>query len=151
MLRSSIPALLLVVATVVGADRARACGPDFPPTLLGDRPSTLRDLPDGPFDEAMRHLVDDLVPDERAPDFRVVECEEPAAARSHGGAAERALYDAGAAAWAARDFDRAASLFRQLLALPQASRQSRSTWAATPPSSSKAPRATPTSASSRRR
>lgn len=125
MLRLSLPLLLLVVATVA-ADRARACGPDFPPTLLEQRAATLRDLPDGPFDEAARHLVDDLPKD---PAF-VARDTDPDDARDHGTAAERALYDEGAAAFNANDVDKAERLFRQLLALPEAERKNRSTWAA---------------------
>jgi hypothetical protein len=127
----SVVAMLAPVAVValalVGADDARACGPDFPPDLLHDRAATLKRLPDGPFDEGARHLVDGLVP--KDPIFsRGVD--DDTEVRARGGARERALYDEGARAFHAGDVDAATRAFKAVLALPAAERKSRSTWAA---------------------
>jgi hypothetical protein len=120
-------ATLFVVAIAVDSDDARACGPDFPPDLLSDRAMTLKRLPDGPFVDGARHLVDDLV----SPDPPVKPVwREPASARSTGGVRERALYDDGARAFHAGSLDVARTAFAALLALPENERKGRSTWAA---------------------
>lgn len=120
-------ATLFVVAVAVDSDDARACGPDFPPDLLSDRAMTLKRLPDGPFVDGARHLVDDLV----SPDPPVKPVwREPESARSTGGVRERALYDDGARAFHAGSLDAARTAFAAVLALPENERKSRSTWAA---------------------
>lgn len=103
---------------------ARACGPDFPIELLGQRPTTIAELEDGVFLE----LAGALVPAPTAR-YRVVDDrgEVDPAGES---AIERALYATGAEAFHAGDHAAAERAFTQLLALPPALRRHRSTWAA---------------------
>ncbi|MDP2343118.1 MAG: hypothetical protein Q8O67_19330 [Deltaproteobacteria bacterium] len=121
-------ALALAALTAsLAADEARACGPEFPPTLLDDRQHVLTNLPDEPFFVDARHLLDGLLP----PDPPVVVVSgEPEGCRARGGPLERALYDDGAVAFLALRSEKAESAFRALLALPPDQRRHRSTWAA---------------------
>lgn len=127
MLKPSLPLLLLVAVTAAAADDARACGPDFPPSLLDDRAAALRDLPDEPFAEAVSHLVDGLVKADVG--LVAVEGVDEAAARAHGGDVERALYDRGADEYKRGDLEKARRAWEQLLRLDVAERQQRTTWA----------------------
>jgi hypothetical protein len=122
----SLLTCLLVLTVLAPLRRASACGPDFPPAYLGDRPRTLAELPDGAFLlEASR-----LVP-KPADDFRVVEdWEEPEGARTGGGARETELYQAGAKAFRAGPSEEARARFLDVLALPAEERRHFSTFAA---------------------
>ena len=124
------PLALALLLSLLHAERADACGPDFPPTLLDERKAVLTDLPDAPFVIDVRQLLDGL----RDPDPRVVPVfGEPEGVRQRGGERERALYDEGARAFHARDefkMRRGQDAFRALLALPAEERRHRSTWAA---------------------
>ena len=97
--------LTLAVATIAPPP-ARACGPDFPISLLLDRGQTLATLPDGTFLLEVERLT-------AAPPY-VWQSDSPQP--DDAGSRERALYEAG---------DYAA-----VLALPPAQRRHRSTWAA---------------------
>lgn len=123
----SLLPLLVVVAGVVQSDRAEACGPGFPPSLLHDREQAVQAPIDEPFFAQVKHLVDGLAPAD--PAFVAV-FSEPDGARESGGERERALYDRGAAAFNAHDDDAARAAFVELLALPKQERLHRSTWAA---------------------
>ena len=119
--------LILVVASIAQSDRAEACGPGFPPTLLHDREQALLAPLNEPFFTQVQHLVDDLAPAD--PAFTAV-FGEPEGVRAKGGDRERALYEAGAVAFNAHDHDTARAAFLALLALPDTERRHRSTWAA---------------------
>jgi hypothetical protein len=126
LLFRSVLTCLLVLTVLAPLRRASACGPDFPPEYLGNRPRTLAELPDGAFLlEASR-----LVP-KPADDFRVVEdWEEPEGARTGGGARETELYQAGAKAFRAGPSEEARAHFLEVLALPAEERRHFSTFAA---------------------
>jgi hypothetical protein len=104
---------------------ARACGPDFPPSLLTDRAGTLAHLPDGTFTFEVARL---LPKPEDA--FQVMEGAEPEDARTGGGERETALYAEGAKAFHAGDSTRARAHFRDVLSLPAEERRRFSTFAA---------------------
>ncbi len=125
MLFRSLLTCLLVLTLLAPVRRADACGPDFPPEYLGNRPRTLAELPDGAFLlEASR-----LLP-KPADDFRVVETgEDPEGART-GGARETELYQAGAKAFHAGSWEEARARFIEVLALPEEERRHFSTFAA---------------------
>ncbi len=126
MLFRSVLTCLLVLTVLASPRRASACGPDFPPEYLSNRPRTLAELPDGAFLlEASR-----LVP-KPADDFRVVEgWEEPEGARTGGGARETELYQAGAKAFREGPSAEARARFLEVLALPAEERRHFSTFAA---------------------
>ncbi len=126
MLFRSVLTCLLVLTLLAPVRRASACGPDFPPEYLGNRPRTMAELPDGAFLlEASR-----LVP-KPADDFRVAESwKEPEAARTGGGVRETELYQAGAKAFHAGDWEEARARFLEVLALPEEERRHFSTFAA---------------------
>ncbi|WP_375765175.1 hypothetical protein NR798_26015 [Archangium gephyra] len=116
--------VFLVVLTPVR--RARACGPDFPPELLGDRARLLAELPDGAFLHEASHLLP-----KPAEAFAVVESgEEPEGARTGGGARETELYQSGAKAFHEGNWDEARARFLEVLALPAGERRRFSTFAA---------------------
>ncbi|WPB81948.1 hypothetical protein KYC5002_22880 [Archangium violaceum] len=125
LLRSALTFLVfLVVLTPVR--RARACGPDFPPVLLGDRARLLAELPDSAFLNEAPHLLP-----KPADTFVVVEtAEEPEGARTGGGARETELYQSGAKAFHAGHWDEARARFQEVLALPAGERRRFSTFAA---------------------
>ncbi|HYO68925.1 MAG TPA: hypothetical protein VEU33_22885 [Archangium sp.] len=125
LLRSALTFLVfLVVLTPVR--RARACGPDFPPELLGDRARLLAELPDSAFMHEVSHLLpkpaDTFVPVETS--------EEPEGSRTGGGARETELYQSGAKAFHAGHWDEASARFQEVLALPAGERRRFSTFAA---------------------
>jgi len=104
---------------------ARACGPDFPSSLLGNRVGALAEMPDGSFHvEAAR-----LVP-KPSDTFVVSEGAEPEGARVGGGERETTLYAAGAKAFARGDGLEARARFLELLSLPPEQRRRFSTFAA---------------------
>ncbi|WP_239014204.1 hypothetical protein [Archangium violaceum] len=106
--------------------RAHACGPDFPPELLSDRLGTLAELPDGLFMLEVSRLLP-----KPADTFLVVESyPEPEGARTGGGARETALYEAGAKAFHAGDWEEARARFLEVLTLPAEERRRFSTFAA---------------------
>jgi hypothetical protein len=116
--------VFLVVLTPVR--RARACGPDFPPDALSNRAHMLAELPDGTFLHEASHLLP-----KPADTFVVVETpEEPEGARTGGGARETALYQSGAKAFHAGNWDEARARFLEVLALPAGERRRFSTFAA---------------------
>ena len=120
-----ITAAVAASALLVAPRPARACGPDFDVDLLAERVTTLAELEDGIFlDEAAR-----LVPPP-ARRYLVLAGSDGAVDPAHESAAERALYALGAAAFHAGDHETAERAFEQLLGLPPAARQARSTWAA---------------------
>lgn len=125
LLRSALTFLVfLVVLTPVR--RARACGPDFASELLIDRGRLLAELPDSAF----MHEASHLLPKPAQP-FPVVESgEEPEGARTGGGARETELYQAGAKAFHAGNWDEAHARFLEVLALPAGERRRFSTFAA---------------------
>ncbi|HUQ04626.1 MAG TPA: hypothetical protein VM261_19130 [Kofleriaceae bacterium] len=115
-----------VAATLFAAPRpARACGPDFQIELLSRRATTLAELEDGIFVDEAEHLVPS--PARR---YLVMAGTDGVVDPAHESAAERALYRLGADAWNADDVATAERAFQQLLALPPAARQARSTYAA---------------------
>ena len=114
--------------SLLGTERARACGPEFPHSLLDDRQKTLQTLPDAPFELDMGHLLDDL-PTGTVIDRFVVVDGEPDGVRDRGGPQERALYQQGADAFHRDDHPAAIRSFTALLALPANERRHRSTWA----------------------
>ena len=116
-----------VLGVAVGSDRAEACGPGFPPSLLSQREQALTAALDEPFAALTRQMADGLVPAD--PPFVVVS-NEPDGVRDRGGDEERRLYDDGARRFHAGDGEGAARAFRALLALPEEARRHRSTWAA---------------------
>jgi len=125
LLLRSLFASVVLLAWLAPWRSAHACGPDFPPHLLGDRASTLANLPQGAFAlEASR-----LLP-RPADTFAVVEDGEPEGARTGGGARETALYTAGAKAFEAGDIETARARFQAVLALPPEERRRFSTFAA---------------------
>jgi hypothetical protein len=126
LLFRSVLTCLLVLTLLAPVRRANACGPDFPPEYLGNRTRTLAELPDGAFMlEASR-----LLP-KPADDFRVAESwEEPEGSRTGGGARETELYQAGAKAFHAGNWEEARARFLEVLALPEEERRHASTFAA---------------------
>ena len=125
-LRNIAAAATAVVALLVApAPPAHACGPDFAIELLSERDATMLELQEGLFlDEVTR-----LLP---APRYDVVldPWEGPYVEPTTGTAVERTLYRTGADAFHAGDLAAAERAFVELLALPPAVRQHRSTWAA---------------------
>lgn len=114
--------------SLLGTERARACGPEFPHSLLDDRQKTLRTLPDAPFELDLGHLLDDLPAGTVIDRFVVVDA-EPDGVRDRGGPQERSLYQQGADAFHRDDHPAAIRSFTALLALPADERRHRSTWA----------------------
>lgn len=119
-----ILSLALSLALWVQAEReVEACGPEFPTSLLSNRPSSMLELPDGVFViEASK-----LVPRPTV----AYSVREGSQWRPQGGSAqERELYDQGAQAYHNGDHALAQTLFKKLLQLPAEQRLHRSTWAA---------------------
>ena len=114
--------------SLLGTERARACGPEFPHSLLDDRQKTLRTLPGAPFELDLGHLLDDLPAGTVIDRFIVVDA-EPDGVRDRGGPQERSLYQQGADAFHRDDHPAAIRSFTALLALPADERRHRSTWA----------------------
>ncbi|MFP2909068.1 hypothetical protein ACLESD_29310, partial [Pyxidicoccus sp. 3LFB2] len=128
----SLFASLVVLLLLAPLRDARACGPDFPPSLLSDRAHTLAELPDGTFSLEVTRLLP-----RPADTFQVGEAPadtdeqgEPVDPREGGGARERALYSAGAKAFHAGDTLEARARFLDVLALPPEERRRFSTFAA---------------------
>ncbi|MFP2934048.1 DUF3142 domain-containing protein, partial [Pyxidicoccus sp. 3LG] len=122
----SLFASLVVLMLYAPVRDAHACGASFPSELLSDRAGTLADLPDGAFSLEVSRLLP-----EPADSFQVMEhYEEPPEARTGGGARETALYNAGAKAWHAGDWETARARFLQVLELPPEERRRFSTFAA---------------------
>jgi hypothetical protein len=115
----------LVLIILLGAEAALACGPDFPVELLARREASLLELGSGVFLEEAARLV--TAPE---PAFVVAQWTEPDGARSGGGDRERRAYEEGARLYNEGDHAGAAAAFAAVLALPEAERRNRSTWAA---------------------
>lgn len=124
LLRSALT-FLVFLAVLTPVRPAHACGPDFPPELLGNRARTLAELPDGSFLHEASHLLPK--PAEAVP---VVESDEPEGARTGGGARETGLYQSGAKAFQEGQWDEARARFLEVLALPSEERRRFSTFAA---------------------
>src|SRR5436853_84976 len=108
------PLFLAIAAAAAAAVLARphlaaACGPDFPESLLADRGATLGELEEGVFLDDVTRLVP--APD---PPYTILDDGEPYDARQAGSAAERELYDRGAAAFKANHDAEALAAFTQL-------------------------------------
>ncbi len=110
----------LVLALVLAARPADACGPDFPVSLLVHRADSLETLWDGSFLDEAGLLI--TAPADVLPPA-IPKGDEPSAI-------ELAIYDRGAHAFHAGEVARANRAFTELLALPAAQRRHRSTWAA---------------------
>ena len=124
LLRSALT-FLVFLAVLTPVRPAHACGPDFPPELLGNRARTLAELPDGSFLHEASHLLP-----KPAEAFPVVESSEPEGARTGGGARETELYQSGAKAFQEGHWDEARARFQEVLALPAEERRRFSTFAA---------------------
>ncbi|WNG37311.1 hypothetical protein F0U61_29290 [Archangium violaceum] len=126
MLLRSVSTCLAVLVLLTPVRRARACGPDFPPELLSDRLGTMAELPDGVFMLEVSRLMP-----KPADAFLVVESvQEPEGARTGGGARETALYESGAKAFHAGNWQEARARFLEVLTLPIEERRRFSTFAA---------------------
>lgn len=143
-----IRSVVLAVVAAFSAPLVLACGPDFPPVLLGDRASTLLDLPEGTFDFEASHLIkpatafpvveradwlwanpppptqDDVERGWLGDAFEVTRLmrSQPtsAAAWAKGTdlSAEARLYTTGAVAFGKAEYEEAAARFKAVLALP---------------------------------
>lgn len=126
MLLRSVSTCLALLVLLTPVRRARACGPHFPPELLSDRLGTMAELPDGLFALEVSRLLP-----KPADTFPVVESfQEPEGARIGGGARETALYESGAKAFHAGNWEEARARFLEVLTLPAEERRRFSTFAA---------------------
>src|ERR1043165_7827963 len=106
MIRSFVVVVVVVTGVLGSAERARACGPDFPARLLADRKATMGELVEGTFADDAAHLVTPSFKYRVVEDDRYLEDGNPD--RLKGGDDEKALYEEGATAWH-REHDRGAA------------------------------------------
>jgi len=142
----------------LAAPASRACGPNFPADLLGDRAGTLANLPEGSFAFEARRIVSPppawtvvehaewIYPEpkitresierewwgdryERIDGLRNAASAAAAYGQGEGLPEEARRYLAGAVAWARNDADDAVTRFQSLLALPADQRTHYGVWA----------------------
>lgn len=150
--------IVLLLCLALAAPASRACGPNFPVDLLGDRAGTLANLPEGSFAFEVRRIVSPppawtvveraewIYPEpkitresierewwggryERIDGLRSAASAVAAYGQGEGLPEEARRYLAGAVAWANNDADDAVTRFQSVLALPADQRTHYGVWA----------------------